>query len=735
MRQELKSAASVTYRKVSHLYLRVFEERNALISFLLHGLFTSAEERETAQVDPMGGLTCQDFRELIEYFLDHRYEFVSPKQILEGLDPNRKYALLTFDDGYFNNSLAIPVLKEFNVPAAFFISTSQVQEQKAFWWDVLYRERLKAGATRDAIMAEGRVLKGMTTPDVESYLVSKFGRKAFHTVEDIDRPFTESELRRFAAEPLVHIGNHTRNHAILTNCQTEEMRAEIAGGQQALEAMLGVSPDFISYPNGNYSAEVLRVVKGLGFKLGVTVERRKNYLPQALKDGEALCLGRFMPNASRDLMSQYSWFRSDRVFLSSAKERGFAGVRGRAPATPSGEKIRVLQLIEDFGLVGGAEKLVLDILSNLDRDAFEPHVAIVGPKVLPSLCKSTGAQIHSITSRGRLGIIAIRQLSQIVKQNDIHLIHSHLIKMNTLNGIVSRYCGIPGIGSIHGVLSHETSFRSKLYAKLAGHLVTRTVVVSHSLGRQYIQIYKVSPHKIAPIYNGFDASRIIAPSKERLSEFRRRFDCPEDRKVICAIGNVAKVKGYRFLLEAVASIARRYPEIMLFIAGNDSARDASGSFMDETRSAREELGLNQLVEQLGISKRVVFLGEFHEISPLLAVSSIYVCSSLHEGFSLTTVEAMAAGLPVVVTDCGGPREIVRHEIDGLVVPPAQSEAIAQAAIRILGDPALARSMGEHGKERAFGQFSMRAFIDAHEQLYRLVCVRSSAREELKLDYH
>ncbi len=735
MRQELKAAARLTYRTVSHLYLRVFEERNALVSFLLHGLFTSSQERDAAHVDPMGGLTCQDFRELIEYFLDHKYEFVSPKQILDGLDPNKKYALLTFDDGYFNNSLALPALKEFNVPAAFFISTSQVQEQKAFWWDVLYRERLKSGATRDAIIAEGRILKGMSTHDVELYLISKFGTKAFHTVEDVDRPFNEAELRRFAAEPLVHIGNHTRNHAILTNCTSEEIRAEIAGGQRAIRTMLGFEPNFISYPNGNYSQEVLKVVKELGFKLGVTVDRRKNYLPSALENGEALCLGRFMPIASRDLVKQYSWFRSDRVFLTSPREQSYSAGGVSVPAGRGPEKIRVLQLIEDFGLVGGAEKLVLDILSNLDRDAFEPHVAIVGPKVLPALCKATGAHIHSITSRGRLGIKAMRQLNRIVKQNDIQLIHSHLIKMNTLNGVVSRWGGIPGVGSIHGVLSHETSFRSKLYARLAGHLITRTVVVSHSLGKEYIRTYKVSPKKIVTIFNGFDASRIIPPSKERLAEFRRHYDCPEDRKVICAIGNVAKVKGYQYLLEAVATIVRSCPGIMLLIAGNDSARDSSGSFRNKSRSAREELGLNLLVEQLGIAKQVVFLGEYHEISPLLAVSDLYVCSSLHEGFSLTTIEAMAAGLPVVVTDCGGPREIVRHEVDGLVVPPAQSEAIAQAALRILNDPELARKMGEQGKARAYGQFSMKAFIDAHEQLYRLVCARSSAREELKPDYH
>ncbi|MFZ1682757.1 MAG: glycosyltransferase [Candidatus Zixiibacteriota bacterium] len=722
MKQEFKAAAGQTYRAFSGLYLKVFEERNALVSFLLHGLFNSVEERENAPVDPMGGLTTQDFRDFIEYFLDHNYTFVSPEQILAGLEPGAKYALLTFDDGYFNNSLAVPVLREFKVPAVFFISTRHVLESKSFWWDVLYRERLKAGATRDAIVAEGRILKSMTTDEVETYLIAKFGSKSFDPVTDVDRPFTPDELRAFASEPYVHIGNHTHNHAILTNYSPDGMRREMTDAQNALAQMIGKAPNFVSYPNGNYSDDVIRVAQEVGFSLGVTVDRRKNYLPVTLTGDAPFRLGRFMPIASRNLIEQYSWFRSDRVLLGplkSPKPRQLAAAPG-AGRGPS--RIRVLQLIEDFGLVGGAEKLVLDILTNLDRTSFEPHVAVVGPKIIPELCRSTGAKVHRIDEQGRLNWAVIRELNRIIRENKIDVIHSHLIKMNTLNGVASRWCGRPGVGSVHGVLAHETSFRSKMYAKLAGWLSARTVVVSESLGKHYIKTYHVDPDKIVTVYNGFDATRLVPPSELRLNEFRKTVGCPKGRRVICAIGNVAEVKGYRYLIEAVAHIAKTHPDIMLLIAGNDAVRDDSGKFLSQPGSAREQLGLTKLADDLGVRDRVVFLGEFREIALLLAISDLYACSSLHEGFSLTTVEAMASGLPVVVSDCGGPTEIVTNGVDGLVVPVADSGAIAAAALRILDDRDLARRMGESGKAKAYGKFSMEKFVQAHESLYRQLCL-------------
>jgi len=366
--------------------------------------------------------------------------------------------------------------------------------------------------------------------------------------------------------------------------------------------------------------------------------------------------------------------------------------------------MKILQLIEDFGVIGGAENVMLNLLTHLNKDEFESHVAIVTPKSIPPLAVATGATVHLIQGDGQMNLEVLRQLRGIVRQNQIDLVHSHLLKMNSYNGPLSRWCGVPGVGSVHGILPHETTPRARLFAKFAGALNTRTVVVSRSLADQYVSTYGVNQSKLVVINNGFDKSRIAPPSSEAIEEFRRQHNLQPSAPVVVAVGNVKEVKGYSFLIAAFARVLKSVPDARLFIAGEDSQN--------------KNLGLLSLVTDLGVKDRVIFLGSFDNIALLFSVASLYVCSSLHEGFSLTTVEAMASQLSVVVTDCGGQADIVRDKADGLIVPIADSESLANAMIRLLTDSASAKKMGISGRDRAERNFSMDKFIAEHEMLYK-----------------
>src|SRR5262245_15586341 len=111
---------------VARAYLSLFRERNALLSFLFHSLFQDEREIALNQVDPLQRTTVAQFRRFVEYYLEHGYRFVGPGDLLEGIDPAGKYAMITFDDGYYNNTLALPILAEFKVPAVVFVSTEHV---------------------------------------------------------------------------------------------------------------------------------------------------------------------------------------------------------------------------------------------------------------------------------------------------------------------------------------------------------------------------------------------------------------------------------------------------------------------------------------------------------------------------------------------------------------------------------------------------------------------------------
>lgn len=303
---------------LARAYLALFHERDALMCFLFHSLFHDEREIELNLVDPLQRTTVRQFRQFVEYYLDHGYTFVSPQEVIDGLPPRGKYALITFDDGYFNNSMARPILEEFEVPAVFFISTNHVRQNKCFWWDVLYRQRSIQNYSHDRIYRESLSMKLLRTEEIEARLIAEFGPEAFVPRGDLDRPFTPDELRQFAsASKFVHIGNHTFNHAILTNYSDDEIRQQLAAAQAALVEMTGKTPVAIAYPNGAHDDRVVSACRDAGLKLGFTVRPHKNRLSTNGDATSLLKLGRFATHGSGPIVSQCRTYRSDLALYGS----------------------------------------------------------------------------------------------------------------------------------------------------------------------------------------------------------------------------------------------------------------------------------------------------------------------------------------------------------------------------------------------------------------------------------
>jgi peptidoglycan/xylan/chitin deacetylase (PgdA/CDA1 family) len=307
----LKAVIKVGSDALARGHVRLFGEKSTFITCLFHSLFQNQEEINSKQVHPLEGITVECFHRFVEYFLSQGYTVVTPREILNGLKESGKYLLLTFDDGYFNNHRALPVLKEFQVPAVFFISSAHVQQGKCFWWDVLYRERIRQGKDLQTINVETERLKSLTANEIEGRLTSAFGEAAFHPIGDLDRPFTPSELKQLSEDEFVNIGNHTCNHAILTNYSESGIADQIRGCQSALEKIVGERPLIISYPNGNYSDEVIRQSVNAGLELGLTVVPKKNSLPLNGNKGHLMQLGRFTLKGNVDLIRQCDLIRSD----------------------------------------------------------------------------------------------------------------------------------------------------------------------------------------------------------------------------------------------------------------------------------------------------------------------------------------------------------------------------------------------------------------------------------------
>ncbi len=207
------------------------------------------------------------------------------------------------------------------------------------------------------------------------------------------------------------------------------------------------------------------------------------------------------------------------------------------------------------------------------------------------------------------------------------------------------------------------------------------------------------------IFNGTDLRR-FSPSAGG-----NRVDPRFGPQMIFACRQLFPRKGIRFLVEAVAQLKPRYPQLRLVLAGDGFERPA----------------LVQLAEDRGIASDVTFLGWVPnvELPQYYRAAALSVIPSLEEGFGIPAAEAMGCEIPVVASDAGGLPEVVEHGVTGLVVPRGETGALTEAIGSLLGDPERRRRMGIAGRERALRLFDWDRTAEQFEQLYLAVGARVS----------
>jgi glycosyltransferase involved in cell wall biosynthesis len=219
-------------------------------------------------------------------------------------------------------------------------------------------------------------------------------------------------------------------------------------------------------------------------------------------------------------------------------------------------------------------------------------------------------------------------------------------------------------------------------------LARRVVCVSED-SRQVAEREGIPSRKLMTIVNGIDS---------------RRFDYtgPKPGGPAVMVARMVAAKGGDILLRAVQQVLRTRPDFRLVMAGDGDALPS----------------LIGLARELGVEHAVQFLGEVRDIPALLAQASMFILSSLSEGVSLTVLEAMARGLPVVTTRVGGNPEVVDDPTTGLLVPPSDSCELAAAILKVWSNPELGERMGRAGRERVEHTFEVRQMTRQYEDLYR-----------------
>lgn len=361
----------------------------------------------------------------------------------------------------------------------------------------------------------------------------------------------------------------------------------------------------------------------------------------------------------------------------------------------------ILHTIDTTG-PGGAETVFVNLASKIDHNRFRSVVAINGPGWVHDELQRRGLSPHVLNAgkNTSFDLRYLRQLIDIVRHERIDLIHAHLFGSNVYSSMAGILCGVPVLSTFHGAVDvdgHQRLRRLKFALINAGS--RKVVFVSDHLRRHILAGAHLARERTARIYNGID---LATHGPGRDATLRQELGLRDDDVLIGAVGNLRPAKDYQMLLEAAALLSAKDARYKVVIAGH-----GSGKLYEDLRALRARLGLE---------RRVFFLGFRADVVAFLRSLDIFVLSSITEGLSISTMEALACGLPVVVTRSGGPEEIVRHEDNGLLVDIESPAQMAAAVERLVADAALRNALSA-GALRAAARFSEAGMITAYEALY------------------
>lgn len=351
---------------------------------------------------------------------------------------------------------------------------------------------------------------------------------------------------------------------------------------------------------------------------------------------------------------------------------------------------------------GGAETQLVRLALRLKARGWEVSVvSMTPPKAYVEELEKAGISVHSLEIRRKLpDPRPILRLARLIRSQKPDIVHSFMVHANLLARLIRPVVSVPVLICSARSTYEGGRFRELLY-RLSDSLCDLTTQVSQAGLERYIRVGAVPENKIRYIPNGIDTDR-FRPDPEVRKRIRGELE-NESAFVWVAVGRFDIPKDYPNMLRAFSCVNQDHPDTLLIIVGDGPLRQA----------------MEELASNLGLKDRVRFLGIRRDISELMNGADGYVISSSWEGMANVLLEASATGLPIVATDVGGNREVVRDGEIGFLVSPKYPEALAGAMLRLMSlSEEERRRMGEAGRSYIEATYSMDRVVEMWETLYR-----------------
>jgi len=371
---------------------------------------------------------------------------------------------------------------------------------------------------------------------------------------------------------------------------------------------------------------------------------------------------------------------------------------------------RVLQIVASSQ--GGGAEVLRCLVKGLDPREFESAVVMPddGGHVGAADFAELGVPLHRFQLAARFNWREFLRLRRFVRGGRFDVIHVHGARAALWGRLAAIGPGRPHIVfGVHGLsIVHYTGLKRAILVGLERvlRIVTDMTLCDSNVERDDVLGWQLAtPERARVVWNGIDLDRLLTPPRNR-STARAHWAIGGDTPVIVTVCRLNKPRDFETLLAGMAEIVRARPDAQLLIVGNGPLRPE----------------VEALIARHHLAGRARLLDLVHDVGEVLAAADVAVLITAGwEGLPLSALEAMAAGLPMIISDVGGNREAILHGQTGYVIAQRDVTAYAQAALELINNPDKARQMGAAGAARARQEFSLQTMAAQVAGIYRELC--------------
>jgi glycosyltransferase involved in cell wall biosynthesis len=376
------------------------------------------------------------------------------------------------------------------------------------------------------------------------------------------------------------------------------------------------------------------------------------------------------------------------------------------------QPIRVLLLIDGLG-AGGTERSTVELLSSLRPHGFDSLlVHLFDRNDYRQELSASGGRAQRVAATTLVG--SVREVRRQLERWRPHVLHTILFRASLIGRLAAIGSGLPVLTSLVNTTYDPARLQDPALDRLKFRLVKQLDVwsarrltdhfhaVSPTVRDSAVATMGLDPQRITVIRRGRDAARLGAPSRERRLRARAVLGVEPDAFLLVNLGRHRWQKGQAVLLRAFARVHAQAPRARLWVVGAEGP---------ESRRLRE------ILSELVLEPHARLLGYRADVPEILAAADAFVLPSFYEGLPGAVIEAMALGLPIVASDIAAVREVVAGGRNGVLVPPGDPEALADALLALIDDPVTADALGRTARESFESEFTLEDSIAQWIELY------------------